>query len=150
MAKQQPLRNALSWLLCWRTNLRPWLRLIKPGDWLIMSLALALNVTAFTLLWRGGAAQQAIVRLDGEIIAKLPLDTARRIEVQGAMTQSGVTVIETAPGRARIARDPGPHQYCVKQGWLTQANAIAICAPSHISLSLSGGDQGAGYDTLSY
>ena len=57
-------------------------------------------------------------------------------------------MIEIQPGRARVAADPGPRQYCVKQGWLTRTNAIAICAPNHVSLFLSG--RQAGYDTLNY
>ena len=56
--------------------------------------------------------------------------------------------IEIQPGRARVAADPGPRQYCVRQGWLTQAGAVAICAPNEVSLSLSG--RGADYDSLNY
>jgi hypothetical protein len=76
-----------------------------------------------------------VVRRDGVVVAELPLTQARRIEVAGAL---GTSVIEVQPGRARVAADPGPRQYCVRQGWLTQPNAIAICAPSHISLSIAG------------
>jgi hypothetical protein len=47
-------------------------------------------------------------------------------------------VIEVQPGRARVLSDPGPRQYCVQQGWLTRANAVAICAPNHVTLQLSG------------
>ena len=75
----------------------------------------------------------------------LPSRLWRRIEVAGAM---GTTVIEVQPGRARVASDPGPRQYCVRQGWLTQPNAIAICAPSHISLSIAG--RASSHDSLAY
>ena len=60
----------------------------------------------------------------------------------------GVTIIEIQPGRARVASDPGPRQYCVRQGWLTQAGAVAICAPNQVSLSLTG--RAADYDSLNY
>jgi hypothetical protein len=36
----------------------------------------------------------------------------------------------------------------VQQGWLTRPNAIAICAPNHVSLSLSG--RAANHDSLNY
>ena len=64
------------------------------------------------------------------------------------MGTMGTTVIEVQPGRARVASDPGPRQYCVRQGWLTQPNAIAICAPSHISLSIAG--RASSHDSLAY
>ena len=51
-------------------------------------------------------------------------------------------------GRARVAKDPRPRQYCVKQGWLSRAGAIAICAPNQISLSLEGGK--THFDSVSY
>ena len=82
---------------------------------------------------------------DGTVVAALPLNITKRIEVAGAL---GTSVIEVRPGRARVAADPGPRQYCVKQGWLTQANAVAICAPNHVTLALVG-RQGS-YDSLNY
>jgi hypothetical protein len=118
---------------------------MKPGDWVVL-LGFALATAALApVAFIGGAAEKAVVRRDGVVIAELPLTQARRIEVQGAL---GVSVIEVQPGRARIAADPGPRQYCVRQGWLTQPNAIAICAPSHISLSIAG--RAASHDSLSY
>jgi hypothetical protein len=126
----------------------PWRMLLKPGDWLML-LATALCVAAsYPLFWRGGAADRAIVKLDGQLVTELALNAPRKYEVAGAI---GTTVIEVQPGRARVLSDPGQRQYCVQQGWLTRANAVAICAPNHVTLQLSGrsGENGA-YDTLNY
>lgn len=121
------------------------LRFIKPGDWAVL-LACAAGTAALTpIAFSGGAPEKAVVRRDGVVVAELPLTQARRIEVAGAM---GTTVIEVQPGRARVASDPGPRQYCVRQGWLSQPNAIAICAPSHISLSIAG--RASSHDSLAY
>jgi len=122
-----------------------WLHLVRPGDWLVAGAALVAVAVSFPLLWRGGPAEKAIVKRDGTIVAELPLSITKRIEVEGAL---GVSVIEVRPGRARVASDPGPRQYCVKQGWLTQANAVAICAPNHVTLALVGAEKG--YDSLGY
>lgn len=122
-----------------------WLALVRPGDWLVAGAALIAVAVSFPLLWRGGPAEKAIVKRDGTVVAELPLSITKRIEVEGAL---GVSVIEVRPGRARVASDPGPRQYCVKQGWLTQANAVAICAPNHVTLALVG--KGQAYDTLGY
>ncbi|MBI4990068.1 MAG: NusG domain II-containing protein [Rhodocyclales bacterium] len=118
---------------------------MKPGDWAVLLLFAAGTGALAPIAFSGGAAEKAVVRRDGIVVAELPLTQARRIEVAGAL---GTSVIEVQPGRARVAADPGPRQYCVRQGWLTQPNAIAICAPSHISLSIAG--RAASHDSLSY
>jgi hypothetical protein len=126
----------------------PWRTLLRPGDWLLLLCCAALAATSFPLLWRGGVADRAIVKRDGQLVTELALNVARKYEVTGAI---GTTVIEVQPGRARVLSDPGPRQYCVQQGWLTRANAVAICAPNHVTLQLAGrGGAHAGYDTINY
>ena len=105
-------------------------------------------LTTYPLLWRGGVADRAIVKRDGQLVTELALNAARKYEVTGAI---GTTVIEVQPGRARVLSDPGPRQYCVQQGWLTRANAVAICAPNHVTLQLAGrSGRNGSYDTLNY
>lgn len=125
----------------------PWRGLLKIGDWALLLVAAALVAASFPLLWRGGVADRAIVKRDGQLVTELALNVARKYEVTGAI---GTTVIEVRPGRARVLSDPGPRQYCVQQGWLTRANAVAICAPNHITLQLAGRGGPNGYDTLNY
>jgi len=125
--------------------MKKWLPLLRPGDWLVSTIAALAVAASFPLLWRGGAAERAVLRLDGRVVGEYPLTATRRVEVEGPL---GTTVIEIAPGRARVLADPGPRQYCVRQGWLTRANAVAICAPNHVSLALAGSQPG--YDSLSY
>ena len=125
-----------------------WRALLKPGDWLVLVAMAVVVVVSYPLFWRGGQATRAIVKRDGLVVLDVALNAPRMLQVQGAL---GVSVIEIQPGRARVRADPGPRQYCVQQGWLTRAHAVAICAPNHISLQLSGdgGDYG-GYDSLNY
>ena len=126
----------------------PWRTLLKAGDWLLLLAAGIFVAASYPLLWRGGVADRAIVKRDGELVTELALNAPRKYEVVGAI---GTTVIEVQPGRARVLSDPGPRQYCVQQGWLTRANAVAICAPNHVTLQLSArGGRNGGYDTLNY
>ncbi|MFN3884764.1 MAG: NusG domain II-containing protein [Rhodocyclaceae bacterium] len=125
--------------------MREWLVLLRPGDWFV-GLAAALVVgVSFSLTWVGGQAERAVVRVDGKVVAEFPLTAPRRYTVVGPL---GETIIEIASGRARVLSDPGPRQYCVQQGWLSRPGAIAICAPNHVSLSLSGRD--VSHDSLNY
>ena len=125
--------------------MRGWFGLLRPGDWLVMLAGLAAAGASVPLLWRSGSADLAVVKRDGTVVAELPLTQARKLDVVGPL---GTTVIEVQPGRARVLRDPGLRQYCVLQGWLTRPNSIAICAPNHVSLQLSGRE--GGYDSLNY
>ena len=126
----------------------PWHTLLKAGDWLLLLAAGALVAASYPLLWRGGTADRAIVKRDGEVVTELALNVARKYAVPGPI---GTTMIEVQPGRARVLSDPGPRQYCVQQGWLTRANAVAICAPNHVTLQLAGrsGNNDV-YDSLNY
>lgn len=124
---------------------RAWLALLRPGDWLVMAGGLALAGYASLLLWRGGAPDGAVVRAGGAVFAQVRLDRPQVLEVPGPL---GTTRVEVQPGRARVASDPGPRQYCVRQGWLSRAGAVAICAPNQVSLALTGGR--ADYDSLNY
>lgn len=125
--------------------LREWSAYLRPGDGLVILLASVSVIGLFSTLWNGAHADRAIIRRDGEVVAEVALTATRRVDVTGPI---GTTVIEIAAGRARVLSDPGPRQYCVQQGWLTRANAVALCAPNHVSLLLAG--RGDRLDSISY
>ena len=122
-----------------------WLALIRPGDWLVFLVVAALVGLSIPQFWQGGLADRAIVRQEGKVFAEVDLRTRREILVPGPL---GTTQIAVEPGRARVVADPGPRQYCVKQGWLMRPGEIAICAPNRVSLQITGRTKV--YDSLSY
>lgn len=126
-------------------RLLPYLRLVRPGDWLVITGALALCAALVPLTWRGGHAEKALVRSGGAVYAEIDLQVRKTIEVPGPL---GITVIAIDAGRARVVADPGPRQYCVHQGWLTRPGDVAICAPNRVSLQILG--RGSAYDSLAY
>ena len=128
-----------------KASFAQWRGLLRAGDAGVVLAGLLVCVYAVLSLWRGGAPDGAVVRAGGKIVAEVDLASERLIEVQGPL---GVTLIEIQPGRARVAADPGPRQYCVRQGWLTRAGSVAICAPNEVSLALTG--RAADYDSLNY
>lgn len=122
-----------------------WLALLRPGDWLIVGVAAVLVGLSIPAFWQGGLADRAIIRQEGQIFADLDLRARKQIEVPGPL---GTTLIAVEPGRARVVSDPGPRQYCVKQGWLMRPGEIAICAPNRVSLQITGRTRV--YDSISY
>ncbi len=118
---------------------------IKPGDWLTLLLG-SIFVAVLTLkLWSGDLADKAIIRSGGKIFQEVPLSRDQQIEVPGPL---GVSIISIQNRKARIASDPSPRQYCVRQGWLQQAGEIALCLPNQVSVELTGSRKK--YDSLNY
>jgi hypothetical protein len=122
-----------------------WLALFKPGDWLLTLIGLILCAASFALAWPGGLAEKAVIKRGGTLFVELDLSRNRQIDVPGPL---GITRIVVDQRRVRVVSDPGPRQYCVRQGWLAQAGEIAICAPNQVSVQVQGRKEA--YDSLSY
>ncbi|MDD5180711.1 MAG: NusG domain II-containing protein [Gallionellaceae bacterium] len=118
---------------------------LKAGDYLILVSGCLLTVFLALTLWQGGAADKAIIRSGGKIFREVPLSRDQLIAVPGPL---GISRISIHNRQARIAADPSPRQYCVRQGWLKQAGEIAVCLPNQVSIELSGGNKR--YDSLNY
>ncbi|MEX8513651.1 MAG: NusG domain II-containing protein [Leptothrix ochracea] len=120
-------------------------RILKPGDWLTL-IAGSLSVAAlgFTL-WNGDLADKVVIRSGGKIFREVSLSRDQDINVPGPL---GNSLIRIQKRRARIASDPSPRQYCVRQGWLQQAGEIALCLPNQVSIELVGPKKQ--YDSLNY
>ena len=123
----------------------PGLQHIKPGDWLALLLGSLFTAWLAATLWQGGVADKAIIRSGGKIFREVPLSRDQIIEVPGPL---GLSRIAIHNREARIAADPSPRQYCVRQGWLKQAGEISICLPNQVSVELNGGSKR--YDSLNY
>ena len=126
-------------------NMRLPIEHVKTGDWFTLLLG-TLFVTFLTItMWQGGAADKAVIRSGGKVFREAPLSRNQVIEVPGPL---GISRISIHNRQARIAADPSPRQYCVRQGWLKQAGEIAVCLPNQVSVELSGGSKR--YDSLNY
>jgi hypothetical protein len=121
------------------------LRHLKLGDWLTLLLGGIFVAMLTHKLWSGDLADKAIIRSGGKIFKEAALSRDQQIEVPGPL---GTTIISIRNRKARIASDPSPRQYCVRQGWLQQSGEIAICLPNQVSVELAGSRKK--YDSLNY
>jgi len=121
------------------------MRLLRPGDLVVLAAGLLLVSGLAVFSWGGSRGDSAVIRVAGKVVDTPTLTRARIISVEGPL---GMTQIEIQPGRARIARDPSPRQICVKRGWLSQSGDAALCLPNQVSLEIRG--RSAAYDTLGY
>lgn len=131
MSKSAPCRN--------------WLHGLRWGDGLTVALGAIAVFALFKTLWLGEAASKVQVRAGSDIFTTQSLNQQRTLEIPGPL---GTTAVIIDHGRVRVASDPGPRQYCVKQGWLTQAGEVAMCLPNQVSVELLGNNKP--YDSLNY
>ncbi len=118
---------------------------IKTGDWITLLLGALLTAFLAATLWQGGTADKAVIRSGGKVFREVPLSRDQLIAVPGPL---GISQIAIHNRQARIAADPSPRQYCVRQGWLKQAGEVAVCLPNQVSIELSGSKKR--YDSLNY
>lgn len=118
---------------------------LRPGDWLVVGGGMMLVAALFMNLWGASGATKLIIRSGGAIVAEGSLSRNQSFAIEGPL---GTTLVEVADRRVRVARDPSPRQYCVKQGWLSRAGETVLCLPNQVSVELAGKDKR--YDSLSY
>jgi hypothetical protein len=118
---------------------------IRLGDWLTLVIGSVCVILLAMKLWSGDLADKAVIRSGGKVFREVTLSKDQKIEVPGPL---GISVIAIQNRRVRIASDPSPRQYCVRQGWLQQAGEIALCLPNQVSVELTGSHKR--YDSLSY
>ncbi len=112
---------------------------------MVCVFAAAAACVALTVrLWAPGAPTNLIVRSGGKVFAELSLARDQALSVPGPLGESRVEIVK---GRARVARDPSPRQYCVKQGWLEHPGEAALCLPNRLSIEIAGTRL---YDSLNY
>jgi hypothetical protein len=131
-----------------RLSAAEWLQLMRPGDVLAILLGVAVCTLAFVSFWSSAAVARAVIRQGGDVVAEFKLGPGTPSQLLPVSGPLGITLIEIDGLRARVRSDPGPRQICVHQGWLTQANAVALCAPNQVSLQLL--PRQPGYDSLHY
>ena len=106
----------------------------KPGDFFTLALVVLSLAWLCVTLWQQGAGGTLIVRSKGSVVSELSLLRNRTLAIDGPL---GTTIVEVQNQRARIARDPSPKQYCVRQGWLQHAGEIALCLPNQVSIEIA-------------
>ncbi|MCB2199325.1 NusG domain II-containing protein [bacterium] len=108
---------------------------LRPGDWIIIILLLALSagVTAMTIQLPTG--QHAVVTVNGERAAILPVGEEAELEVEGPL---GITTIVSDADGVRIVDSPCPHKLCVRMGRVLSRGQTILCVPNHVAIRVEG------------
>lgn len=115
------------------------------GDWCVIVAGCVAVFLSFNLLWSHTPANRLEVRQGSRVLGVYDLNQIKHLHVHGAQGNAEIVIQQ---GKVRFKRSPCTNQYCVHQGWLSQAGQIAICLPNQISLELLG--EAKPYDSLNY
>ncbi|MGH7495099.1 MAG: NusG domain II-containing protein [bacterium] len=120
---------------------RLWLQM-RPGDYLIAALFLALALSTFwlesLLSPKGPTALRARVFVHNHLVKEVDLQQSGMFEIEGVLGQVTVAVAE---GGIRVVTSACPNQHCVKQGVIRRGQQMLVCVPNHLLVVIGGQEQ---------
>lgn len=84
-----------------------------------------------------GQGNYAVILVDGKEHSRIPLEDAQPTEFT-ITTHKGYNTVEVGNNRVRIKAASCPDQLCVKEGWISKANEMAVCMPNRIMIKIVG------------
>jgi hypothetical protein len=117
---------------------------LRPGDWLVAFLFVALAAGSF---WFGGLmnpGEQATGNLIAAVVVgnrqAITLDLAKSSDfvVHGAV---GEMLLQVANRRIRILRSTCPNQVCVRQGAIYRPGEMLVCVPNRVVIFIRRADK---------
>ena len=113
------------------------MRLLRPGDIVVLVAASLLVGASWAALWSGGGpAEYAEISTSGGPPQRLELATDAVVEIEGRL---GASTIEVRAGRVRFTDSPCVGRQCIHAGWLSRSGQVAACLPNGVVVEVGGG-----------
>ncbi len=115
---------------------------IRPGDLLVIALAVAVGIGSMLLVARASATDRgtmAVVEVNGKAAMRVTLSAgqpAREFTVNG---WQGRSVFEVKDGRVRMVRSACRDKICVGFGWVGTSGRTIVCLPNRVVIRVTGG-----------
>lgn len=109
--------------------------LFQKRDLILLCILLAVGLLS-TLLVLGLTKDRgavAVVTVDGEEYARLPLDEDTRLVIVGK--DGGTNVLVISDGKVRIEEASCPDKVCVRTGHATEVRSI-VCLPHRVTVTV--------------
>lgn len=113
---------------------------LKNDILLITSLLLAALLAWGLLRLTRVRGAEAIVTVDGETVATLPLSMDATLDVGAGEGFSNV--VEVSGGRVRVSDADCPDRLCVRMGWISRDGESVVCLPHKLVVTVRGGARG--------
>ena len=110
--------------------------------WDAALLLLCLCLAGGFLLWNALCREEgavAVVSVDGEEVARYPLDTPTEVPLQGT---GGWNLLVIEDGCAYIREADCPDKVCVRTGKIRYAGETIVCLPHRLMIRIAGGEGG--------
>lgn len=112
---------------------------MKKSDIILLCSVLAIALISFGIFaayngLKGGDAEEkaAVVRVNGEEYARLPLDTDAELLIEGT---GGTNLLVIEDGKAYIKEASCPDLICVKTGEASELKTV-VCLPNKVTVSI--------------
>ncbi|MCH3910077.1 MAG: NusG domain II-containing protein [Bacilli bacterium] len=110
-------------------------------DFIVVGTAFCLGIglSIYVAVPKDGGSHQATVKKDNKLLMTLDLtsysDTPQYIDVDGTDGHMKIGVKKNA---VCVSDSDCPHQYCVRQGWVSEANHPIICTYYKVEVVILG------------
>jgi hypothetical protein len=104
-------------------------RFLKPFDWVIVSLGLALTIGSVFWAYAGAGTRSSILIQGAEDRWVYPLDAEALVRVPGPL---GDTVVEIRAGGARVRSSPCANQTCLSARAVHRHGEWLACLPNGV------------------
>ena len=105
---------------------------------LIAALMLAGLILTLLLFANRQDGREAVVRVDGQAVARLPLSEDRRFPVEIDGTVTNVLIVHN--GVIRMEEANCPDHLCIHRGAIRYAGDSIVCLPNRVFAEITGND----------
>lgn len=85
---------------------------------------------------------EAVVTVDGETVAILPLTEDAVYVWTAPEPETGTNTVEVSHGRVRVTEADCPDGICERSGWIEYAGESIVCLPHKLIVTVRGGSAG--------
>ncbi len=117
-------------------------RVVSVSDIVFTVAVVAAAMIVWFALVSGGAGNSVVIRMDGRVLAELPLDAETEYSAVGEYTN----IFKISGGKLWVEHTDCPSGQCARAGAISAAGASIVCAPNHVSATITGG---GGVDAVS-
>ena len=103
---------------------------------LIVLLLLAAGLLYLAFGRTGEAGTTAVVRVEGEVVGRYPLDTDAVIPLNG-----GTNTLVIGGGYAWMQEADCPDHVCIAMGKIRATGQVITCLPNLLTVTIEGGEQ---------
>lgn len=105
--------------------------ILTKADFALFIIIVLLAVLGMVLFFNSSNGETAVIRLEGEVIKQVSLNTDQLFYVNNVG-------IQVKDGKIAFVASDCPTKVCIKMGWISAPGASAACLPNRISITVMG------------